>query len=95
MDNGKNGKNGSNGNAKLEALLERQKEIEARLAAEKLRLAKRKQKDDGKLFRDVGREVCRAGEHAPNFQLMVAQTLGGTLTDEKLRRFLEERGWLA
>jgi hypothetical protein len=66
MDNGKNGKNGSNGNAKLEALLERQKEIEARLAAEKLRLAKRKQKDDGKLFRDVGREVCSAGEHAPN-----------------------------
>jgi hypothetical protein len=95
MNNGKNGKNESNGNAKLEALLERQKEIEARLAAEKLRLAKRKQKDDRKLFADVGREVCHAGECAPNFQLMVAQTLGGTVTDEKLRRFLTERRWLS
>jgi hypothetical protein len=87
--------NVTNGNAKLEALLERQKEIEARLAAEKLRLAKRKQKDDRKLFADVGREVCHAGERVPNFQLMVAQTLGGTVTEEKVRRFLTERGWLS
>lgn len=85
----------TNGNARLEALLERQKQVDAQLAAEKVRLAKRKQKDDRKLFGDVGREVCHAGERAPNFQLMVAQTLGGTVTDEKVRRFLTERRWLS
>jgi hypothetical protein len=90
-----NGKNGSSGNAKLQALLERQKEVEARLAAEKLRLAKRKQKDDKKLFASVGREVCEAAEKSPEFHLMIAQTLGGAVTDPAVRRFLEGRGYIA
>jgi len=92
---GNNSVSVTNGNPRLEALLERQKQLDTLLAAEKLRLAKRKQKGDRKLFADIGREVCHAGERAPNFQLMVSQTLGGTVTDDKVRRFLTERGWLS
>jgi hypothetical protein len=99
MDNSKNGSNGKNGNNgsgdKLSRLLERQKEVDAQLAAEKLRLAKRKQKDDRKLFASVGREVCEAAEKSPEFRLMIAQTLGGAVTDDAARRFLEARGYIA
>jgi len=87
--------NGIRGNGRLESLLERQKQLDAQLAAEKLKLAKRKQKDDKKLFALVGRSVCQAAEHSADFHLMVNQTLGGEVTDAAARRFLEERGWLA
>ena len=79
MDNGKNGSNG-NGD-KLSRLLERQKELDAQLATEKIRLLKRKQKDDKKLFALVGRAVCETAEQSKDFHLMLNQTLGGAVTD--------------
>jgi hypothetical protein len=91
----KNGKNEINGNAKLEALLERQKQLDAQLAAEKLRLAKRQQKDDKKLYALVGRTVCETAEQSKDFHLMLNQTLGGAVTDAAARRFLEGRGYIA
>jgi hypothetical protein len=90
-----NGKSGSNGNAKLEALLERQKQLDTQLAAEKLRLAKRKQKNDRKLGGLVGRGVCAAAEQSPDFHLMLRQTLaglGGVFTESE-QRFLKSQGW--
>jgi hypothetical protein len=93
MDNGKNGSNGSGD--KLSRLLERQKEVEAKLASEKIRLLKRKQKDDRKMFGWVGRAICEAAEKSPEFRMMIAQTLGGAVTDEAARRFLDARGYIA
>jgi hypothetical protein len=96
MNNGKIGNNGSNGNGdKLSRLLERQKELDAQLATEKIRLLKRKQKDDKKLFAWVGRTICEAAEKSPEFRLMIAQTLGGAIADPAARRFLEGRGYIA
>jgi hypothetical protein len=85
----------TNGNPRLEALLERQKQLDALLVAEKLRLAKRKQKDDRKLFAIVGRSVCQAAEQSPEFHLMLRQTLaglGGVLTEGE-QKFLGAHGW--
>ena len=96
MNNGKIGNNGSNGNGdKLSRLLERQKELDAQLATEKIRLLKRKQKDDKKLFALVGRAVCETAEQSKDFHLMLNQTLGGAVTDASARRFLEGRGYIA
>jgi hypothetical protein len=93
MDKEKN--TGNSNDDKLSRLLEKQKQVDAQLAAEKLRLAKRKQKDDRKLFALVGREACEAAEKSPEFRLMIAQTLGGAVTDPAARRFLEGRGYIA
>jgi|SRR5271165_1308790 len=92
---GGNGVSVTNGNPRLEALLERQKQLDALLAAEKLKLAKRKQKDDRKLFAIVGRSVCQAAEQSPDFHLMLRQTLaglGGVLTEGE-QNFLKAHGW--
>lgn len=92
---GGNGVSVTNGNPRLEALLERQKQLDALLAAEKLKLAKRKQKDDRKLFALVGRSVCQAAEQSPDFHLMLRQTLaglGGVLTEGE-QNFLKAHGW--
>jgi hypothetical protein len=43
----------------------------------------------------VGREACEAAEKSPEFRLMIAQTLGGAVTDPAARRFLEGRGYIA
>jgi hypothetical protein len=89
------GKNGSNGNGRLEALLERQKQLDEQLAAEKLRLAKRKQKDGKKLGGLLGRGVCAAAEQSPEFRLMITQTLAGLsgVFTESEQRFLKSQGW--
>jgi hypothetical protein len=85
-----------NGNGdKLSRLEEKLKTAEARLAAEKMALAKRKQKDNKKLFGLVGQEVCQAAEKSPELRLMIAQILGGAATDAATRRFLETRGYIA
>ncbi len=90
-----NKKNASNGNTRLESLLERQKQLDALVATEKLKLAKRKQRNDRKLFILVGEAVCEAAERSPEFLLMLKQTLDGTVTDAVSRRFLEARGYIA
>ena len=92
---GVNGVSVTNGNPRLEALLERQKQLEALLAAEKVKLVKRKQKDDRKLFAIVGRSACYAAEQSPDFHLMLRQTLaglGGVLTEGE-QNFLKAHGW--
>lgn len=94
-DKAVNEKNGNGNGDKLNRLLERQKEIEAQLAEEKLRLAKRKKKDDRKLHALVGQAVCEAAERSADFHLMLKQTLGGAVTDEAARRFLEARRYIA
>jgi hypothetical protein len=99
MNNGTNG----NGNGdtlsrlqeKVKAAEEKKKMAEANLAAERLALAKRKQKDDKKLFGLVGEEVCEAAAKSPELRLMIAQILGGSVTDAAKRRFLDARGYIA
>ncbi len=93
-DNAVNEKNG-NGNERLTVLLERRKQDDALILAERMKVAKRKQKDDKKLFGLVGQEVCGAAERSPDLRLMIAQILGGAVTDAAKRRFLEARRYIA
>jgi len=85
----------ANGNGRIAHFEEKLKAAEAMLAAEKLKLAKRKQKENKKLFGLVGQEVCDAAERSPELRLMIAQILGGAVTDAAARRFLEARGYIA
>lgn len=88
--------NEKNGNGdKLSRAEEQFKAAQARLAAAKIDAAKRKQKDDNKLFRLVGEGVCKAAEKSPELRLMIAQILGGSVTDAAKRRFLESRRYIA
>jgi hypothetical protein len=85
----------TNGNERIAHFEEKLKTAEARLAAEKMALAKRKQKDNKKLFGLVGQEVCEAAEKSPELRLMIGQILGGSVTDAAKRRFLDARGYIA
>lgn len=92
---GTNAVNGTNGNGRLAQLQERQKQLEAQLAAEKLRLAKKRQQDDKKLFALVGRAVCQAADRSSEFHAAVEQNLAGlsgNLTEAE-QNFLKARGW--
>jgi hypothetical protein len=90
-----NGESGSNGNARLDALLERQKQLDAQIADEKLKLGKRKQKDEKKLGGLLGRGARAAAEQSSEFHLMFTQTLAGLggIYTESEQRFLKSQGW--
>lgn len=87
--------NEKNGNGRIAHFEEQFKAAGARLAAAKLAQAKRKQKDDKKLFGLVGEEVCEAAAKSPELRLMIAQILGGSVTDAAKRSFLDARGYIA
>jgi len=84
-----------NGNGRIAHFEEQVKAAEARLAAARMAQAKRKQKDNKKLFRLVGEEVCTAADKSPELHLMIAQILGGSVTDAAKRRFLDARRYIA
>jgi hypothetical protein len=58
--------------------------------------ARRKQRDDAKLFAHVGRAVCQVAKQSPDFHATVKQNISPVFTDEseKIRRWLTDRGWL-
>jgi hypothetical protein len=58
--------------------------------------ARRKQRDDAKLFALVGRAVCQVAKQSPDFHATVKQNISTAFTDEsdKIRRWLTVRGWL-
>ena len=86
---------GTNGNGRIAHFEEQVKAAEARLAAARMAQAKRKKKDNRKLFGLVGEEVCEAAAKSPELRLMIAQILGGSVTDAAKRRFLEAREFIA
>lgn len=88
MDN-----NESNINGRIEIWMERQRELRQKIEAEKARIARRKAKNDAKLFALVGRELARAAAESPTVQLMLKQALQ-SVTDERERQFLVLNGLL-
>ena len=81
-----------NGNGRIEALKERQKQIQTALAAEQLKLAKREKREAEKEEALIGAAVVKASALSPEFKL-AAQAALVNVTDEKQRRFLAGRGW--
>ena len=83
----------TNNGSKLDVLLKRAGQLEALIAAEKLKQQKREQRETEKLERLLGGAVRKTGAGSADFRLMIAQTALSGMTDEKERSFLREKGW--
>jgi hypothetical protein len=85
-----------NSNGRLAHLLDRQKQLDALVATEKIRLAKKRDRVNAKLFMALGQAVSKAAEQSPQFHLMIRQTLDGLgISDPATRRVLTTRGFLS
>jgi len=81
---------------KIEILRNRIGALEESLAAEKARQQKAKAKLQAREFSLVGEALCKYATQAQSadFRLMLSQVLPLAVTDDKARRFLQERGWM-
>jgi hypothetical protein len=78
--------------ARIEALKEREREIRAQITAEQIRLAKKRQKEDGKLCAIVGRAVVEHAAQSPAFLATLKEVLGVAITEERARKLVAARG---
>ena len=83
-----------NGTGRIELLRERERQLREQIAREQARVARRKAKNDAKLFALVGRALVNYAAQSPDFQLMLKQTLAISVTDERERQFLAGCSWL-
>jgi hypothetical protein len=77
---------------RIELLRAREKQIREALAAEQMKLAKRRQRDTERLERILGAAVLKAAAVFPQFKTVIAQTALRDV-DGKTREFLTARGW--
>ena len=82
-----------NGN-RLEALKRREAEIRRRIAAERVKQQRRRERDREKLAAIVGTALLEQAARVPDFELMLKQTLRTAVRDEPARQFLSGMGWL-
>lgn len=83
-------------NGKIELLKLQQRELQARLAKLQMGLARRKNKQDARLFALVGRALVQRAAHHPDVDVMVKETLQAAdagLTEAE-KNFLRSCGWL-
>jgi hypothetical protein len=80
--------------SRLAVLHEREKELRAQIASEQTRLARRRERDDARLYFIAVRALIENGEKSPEFRLMLSQVLNTSVTDERARRLLAARGWI-
>jgi hypothetical protein len=81
-----------NNATRIEALKERERELRAQIAAEQIRLAKKRKKEDALLFSMVGRAVVEHASQSPTFLLTLKQVLAVALTEERERKLAAARG---
>ena len=79
---------------RIEFLKQKDRDIRAALAAEQMKLAKRRQRDAKRRWLLLGDAVDKTAALSPEFKLMIVQTALVNITDAKARRFLAEQGWL-
>jgi hypothetical protein len=82
----------NNPTSRIDLLKQRERDIRAALAAEQMKLAKRRQRDTERLERILGAAVLKAATVSPQFKAMIAQTALREV-DSKIREFLTARGW--
>lgn len=89
-------RSGTLGNGRIDFLRQKLETDRAALAAEMVKLARHKQRDNAKLFTHVGRAVCQVAEQSPDFHATVKQKISPVLTaeTEKVCRWLKDKGWL-
>jgi hypothetical protein len=86
--------NGTQGPSRIEFLKQKERAIRAALSAEMVKRARREQRETEKLQSLIGGAVLKACARSPEFRLMIAQKALCNVTDETVRRFLADRGWL-
>jgi hypothetical protein len=77
---------------RIEALKEREREIRAQIAAEQIRLARKRQKEDARIFAIVGRALVEHASQSPAFLPTLKQALDTAVTDERARKLVAARG---
>jgi hypothetical protein len=82
----------TNNPSRIDLLKQRERDIRAALAAEQMKLAKRRQRETERLERILGAAVLKAAEVFPQFKAIIAQTALRDV-DGKTREFLITRGW--
>jgi hypothetical protein len=82
----------NNPTTRIDLLKQRERDIRAALAAEQMKLAKRRQRDTERLERIIGGAVVKAAAVFPQFKAVIAQTALREV-DGKTREFLTARGW--
>jgi hypothetical protein len=83
----------SKSSGRLAHSLDRQKQLHALVATEKIRLAKKRDRANTKHFMALGQSVSKAAEQSPQFHLMIRQTLDGlSISDPAARRVLAKKG---
>jgi hypothetical protein len=80
--------------SKIEKLRQREAALKAAIAEEKVRQQKAKERVEVREFATVGEALVRYAGQSPEFKTMLRQVLPTAVTDERARRFLQERGWL-
>ncbi len=81
---------------RIEFLKQKERDIRAQLAAEQMKLRRREDKENTRLFRIVGAALVNHAAQSPDgFGLMLRQVLDSAVTDVKERRFLADKGWLS
>jgi hypothetical protein len=90
--------NGSNGivTGRIEALRRKEADIRARLAAEQLKIRRRMDRENARLFALVGEALCRDAAQNPDCMdtIRLKQFLSSAVTDERSREFLRMKGML-
>jgi hypothetical protein len=84
-----------NDNGRIVALKKKEADIRAKLAAEQLKIKRRIDRENARLFALVGEALCRnAAQNPDGFGLMLRQVLGNTVSDIKELDFLRRKGML-
>jgi hypothetical protein len=84
----------NNGTGELEGLYEKEKALRERIARAKAKQQQREAKNRKRLAEIIGNAMVREAEKYPDFREKFKQALNESVTDEKERQFLKERGWL-
>lgn len=84
--------NGSNGKDRIDFLRDKQKQIQAQLAAALEAQRKQETMLNKKICMALGEAVMQTAEQNEGFRTMIAQTIGSVVTDDKTRKLLASKG---
>jgi hypothetical protein len=79
---------------RLAILKKRAADLQQAISEEKVRQAKRREKDRARLAAIVGEAVLQEAARVRDFELLLKQTLKKAVNDEKAVKFLVEMQWL-
>jgi len=80
---------------RIEFLKQKERDIRTQLAAEQMKLRRREEKENARLFRIVGAAlVDHAAKNGDGFGLMLRQVLSSAVTDSKELDFLRRKGMI-